>query len=334
MNRYDQDTAQRITDEVMKIANRNVSKDNREHRLEFFRYDDKGIWPANQFDSDSIEGKCLAWKPCHEFDRASGLNRPTTPGLPFPFTGRHLAAFMLRGVGALIADAFVDWEDGPISEGLALLAEDWDRSAIDAAFDAYRAAECAVGPFDKASAYRAQELEDSFLNTPVSLRTEEQREALHMAQNEANQEEAAWRKKMVNQLLAVEELPDVDSRSSEQVPLVPAVATAKTTVTPAPVEPASNGTAKPTVTGDRGWVMKRAALIGKHGHQWPTISRDFQDASENSLSIAAKAPGHGDWFEADALNWARQRGKLTETTGQQAPSPATLFGGLTHRIKG
>lgn len=98
------------------------------------------------------------------------------------------------------------------------------------------------------------------------------------------------------------------------------------------VELASDGPAK-TATVDRGWVMKKAALIGKHANQWPTINRDFQDASENGLSKAAKAPGHGGWFEADALNWARQRGKLTEATEQTTGSHATPFTGLTHRIK-
>jgi len=108
-------------------------------------------------------------------------------------------------------------------------------------------------------------------------------------------------------------------------------APATDTSTPEPVEPASE---KPTATIDRGWVIKKAALIKKHEPEWPTINRDFQDASDNGLSIAAKAPGHGEWFEADALNWARQRGKLNETTGQKASSRATPFSGLTHRIKG
>lgn len=80
--------------------------------------------------------------------------------------------------------------------------------------------------------------------------------------------------------------------------------------------------------------MKKAALIAKHKSQWPTINRDFQDASENNLSRDAKAPGHGEWFEADALNWARQRGKYSEAIEQPIANKATPFGGLTHRIKG
>lgn len=85
---------------------------------------------------------------------------------------------------------------------------------------------------------------------------------------------------------------------------------------------------------NRGWVMKKAALISRHQHQWPTINGDFQGASENGLTKAAKSPGHGDWFEADALNWARQRGKLHEATEPPALIPATPFSGLAHRIKG
>ena len=70
---------------------------------------------------------------------------------------------------------------------------------------------------------------------------------------------------------------------------------------------------------DKGWIMKKAALISKHAAQWPTANRDFQDASENGLSLAAKAPGHGEWFEAAALNWADQRGKRTSEK-QQGPA--------------
>ena len=83
---------------------------------------------------------------------------------------------------------------------------------------------------------------------------------------------------------------------------------------------------------DRGWVMKKIALIAKHTHQWKTINRDFQDASENGLSDAAKAPEHGNWFEAAALNWARQRGKLTEDTQQGPVTLSTVWAGKTRTI--
>ena len=97
------------------------------------------------------------------------------------------------------------------------------------------------------------------------------------------------------------------------------VVTTEPTAAPVVAVGASDGV-KPDKTGpvDKGWVMKKAALINKHIAQWPTINRDFQDASENDLSKAAKAPGHGEWFEAAALNWADQRGKRTKQD-QQAP---------------
>ena len=85
---------------------------------------------------------------------------------------------------------------------------------------------------------------------------------------------------------------------------------------------------------DRGWVMKKFALIAKHNHQWKTINRDFQDAIENGLSGAAKAPGHGNWFEAAALIWARQRGKLTEDTQQGPASISNVWTVKTHTIDG
>ena len=64
--------------------------------------------------------------------------------------------------------------------------------------------------------------------------------------------------------------------------------------------------------------MNRSALIQAHKHEWPSIERDLKDASENGLS-AAKA-GPREWFEADALEWARGKGKLIN-----ASSPANVL---------
>ena len=84
---------------------------------------------------------------------------------------------------------------------------------------------------------------------------------------------------------------------------------------------------------DGGWVMKKAALIARHAHQWPTIERDFQDAPDNKLRSAASAPGHGEWYEAAALNWAGQRGKLTEGRQQGSGNLATVWTGTKHTIQ-
>jgi hypothetical protein len=192
----------------------------------------------------------------------------------------------------------------------------------------------------------ALEIDDAFWNAAPSKRTAEMLEALRMAYKKADEAESVWRKKMVNQLLPVAIMPprdaigrasnDVstnaheqhssDANSNQQVAQEsPAQNVASASDRPAP---------RTKAQADRGWVMKRAALIKKHEGYWKSINRDFQDASENGLSKAAKATGHGDWFETDALNWARQRNKLIEKTDLQVPIPATPFTGLTHRIQG
>lgn len=84
---------------------------------------------------------------------------------------------------------------------------------------------------------------------------------------------------------------------------------------------------------DKGWVMKKAALIDKNAQRWPTAKRDFQDASENGLSSAAKAPGHGEWFENAALKWAEQRGKLTSEKQQTPTNSVFNLPGKKHTMK-
>ena len=85
---------------------------------------------------------------------------------------------------------------------------------------------------------------------------------------------------------------------------------------------------------NKAWVMKKAALIRKHAAQWEKIDGDFHSASENGLSKAAKAPGHGVWFEAAALNWADQRGKLAKEKEQGSANFATVWKGKKHTIEG
>ncbi|SDZ73697.1 hypothetical protein [Acidovorax soli] len=71
---------------------------------------------------------------------------------------------------------------------------------------------------------------------------------------------------------------------------------------PAPVVAASASNA-PVVP------FKKSALVAAHVHEWPTIERDISDAKANGLATAAKAGTRG-WREADALTWARAKGKL------------------------
>jgi hypothetical protein len=85
---------------------------------------------------------------------------------------------------------------------------------------------------------------------------------------------------------------------------------------------------------DKAMVFKKFALIDKHAHEWATIKSDFHSASENGLSKVAKAPGHGNWFEAAALNWADQRGKRTKEKQQALANAMINLVGKKHTLEG
>lgn len=88
----------------------------------------------------------------------------------------------------------------------------------------------------------------------------------------------------------------------------------------------------PSVLPEKG-ELKRAALIELHRREWPTIERDLRDASSNDLAKSARSSRHGYWREGDALNWARQRGKLKT---QRLSSEVVGWEGTArkHRMKG
>ena len=109
---------------------------------------------------------------------------------------------------------------------------------------------------------------------------------------------------------------------------------AQTTATPAAVALGALVEAAKTEPVDRKWPMKKSALIDKHAQQWPTIKRDFLDASNNGLSSAAKAPRFGYWFESAALKWAEQRGKLTSEKQQSPVNSVFDIAGKKHIMKG
>lgn len=69
-------------------------------------------------------------------------------------------------------------------------------------------------------------------------------------------------------------------------------------------------TAPSNSSPNRGPVLKRSAMVKKLDTVWQGISSDLQHSDKNGLATAAKAPGHGNWYEDDALTWARQRGKV------------------------
>ena len=72
-------------------------------------------------------------------------------------------------------------------------------------------------------------------------------------------------------------------------------------------------------------VLKKAALVNKHVHQWQTIEADLREASRNGLA-EAKVKKHGYWNERIALDWAERNGKIPHASPMSS-TPATF-----HRI--
>lgn len=107
------------------------------------------------------------------------------------------------------------------------------------------------------------------------------------------------------QALAARHLPPL-RRSTTATP--PAV-----TLPDAPIAPSDASPSR-----DRGLELKKEVLVKEHKHQWPTILDDLNHAAANGLRDAARAPTRGYWWEADALAWARSRGKLSGTAGASA----------------
>ena len=128
-----------------------------------WRIDDRGVWPAysdyevaKRLGLES-EQKLLSWKPVMVFqDDQNAPDCKDTPALPFPFDARDLAAFMLDGVGAFVADYYGDWEDGPETESLNDIdpSNNYARRAVREAFDAYRQAVKSVGEPDNGDTWR------------------------------------------------------------------------------------------------------------------------------------------------------------------------------------
>lgn len=78
------------------------------------------------------------------------------------------------------------------------------------------------------------------------------------------------------------------------------------------------------------FTMKKAAIIAQHEHEWPTVVQDIKDAARNGLSAAAKADAR-EWREADAMEWARTKGKLTsiEKPGKALAGANSIFNSQT-----
>ena len=209
--------------------------------------DDSGIWPSEfslHFEFD--------WKFIWELDGPDVLDPRKTPALPFPFTSKELAAFMLDGVGETLVSVYGGWEEGPDEEVLGKLSDNARdaRQAMREAYEAYRKAEKIVGKFDEnlgrkalwlASVYQrknnqanqkfgvfSMNASDSASSDVIRSFQREQAKTLTVrwlefrdqAKKKHNQEFAAWRKKMACQILQAqtEDITNDESKTSSRRP--------------------------------------------------------------------------------------------------------------------
>ena len=113
--------------------------------------DERGVWPGIERDLLLLtETEGLRWRPARQLQHLPGAPEvKDTPMLPNPFTARELAAFMLDGAGALVADFYGEWDDGPDPGSLRAIDPDSKaRRAVTEAFTAYRMAIENVGKYD------------------------------------------------------------------------------------------------------------------------------------------------------------------------------------------
>ena len=109
--------------------------------------------------------------------------------------------------------------------------------------------------------------------------------------------------------------------------------------------PGSVGAVKASTAGAGGesaaprFAVKKFALVARHKRNWPTIEANIKSASENGLAAAARAVKR-DWWEENALAWARSRGKLVESQSTD-PLQSAMHGfasqkptGRVHLLKG
>lgn len=107
----------------------------------------------------------------------------THPSLPYPFTAKELAAFLLAGAGSMVAEYYGDFSDGPDENNLQALGikAGHARDALRQAYTEIRRAIAEVGEVDQQLQQKAHALRHQF----------------DEANNEANRREGLWEAKKV-----------------------------------------------------------------------------------------------------------------------------------------
>ena len=170
-------------------------------RGKYLRIKKRGVMPAIKRDlllQTETEG--LRWRPARQLQLLPGAPEVKgTPMLPNPFTARELAAFMLEGAGALVADFYGEWDDGPDPESLRAIDPDSKaRRAVTEAFTAYRLAIEKVGKYDMDALARRDAAHTAYWK---SSNDKALSKAFEDARAEWDAAHQAWLTKMVRCLL-------------------------------------------------------------------------------------------------------------------------------------
>lgn len=140
--------------------------------------DDDGI----RIKPDIESGDCtqiLSWTPACEMEGwPDAPDALTHPSLPYPFTAKELAAFLLAGAGSMVAEYYGDFSDGPDEDNLQALGikAGHARDALRQAYTEIRRAIAEVGEVDQELQQKAFHLRSQFND----------------ANGEANRREGLW----------------------------------------------------------------------------------------------------------------------------------------------
>lgn len=152
------------------------------------KIDERGCWP-NPFADPPYH-----WSPLCDLDGPERLNPMDHPALPFPFTARQLAAFLMDGVGAAWCERLGGWDGDPVA---SLVRDDSRDAALeqygDELRDALRAAWASF--HETRNAEGGPDLDNQVLERGLFSRSREDR-------TKATDHFAAWRRWMVTQLLS------------------------------------------------------------------------------------------------------------------------------------
>jgi hypothetical protein len=177
----------------------------------YWLIDDRGIWPKAEWNPALGTGSRInfefdSWRPAVMFANDSLPQAPgDLPALPFPFDAKDLASFMLYGFGALVADHYGDWENGPNPERIDDLNPlDFSRRAVKEAFEAYREAQRIVDPYplelDAKADSERKAWNDADSDTDKETKAERGLE-MEATAAEAKAAQGKWLKDMVRELI-------------------------------------------------------------------------------------------------------------------------------------